>query len=93
MSNRASSKNKALTKEDLVEAKAVIQTEPEPVQPNEPKYHIIQLREHCREAFGVNPEVFDGALFDCKDLQITKTDARKRVDEFLARDLSKEAKA
>ncbi|TES56186.1 hypothetical protein E2L07_05730 [Halalkalibacterium halodurans] len=57
-------------------------------KPPEAKFYLHELREHSRELFGVKPEVFDGALFDCKEIQITKSDAERRIRAFL----NKEAK-
>lgn len=52
----------------------------------ESKFYVYELREHSRQLFRVRPEVFDGALFDYADTQITKSDAERRIRAFLAKE-------
>ncbi|KYC74062.1 hypothetical protein NST30_06505 [Bacillus sp. FSL K6-3846] len=49
-------------------------------------FYIQDLREHSKELFGVKPEVLDGALFGLGQKQVTKTEAKKRIREFLRRE-------
>ncbi|TWK54847.1 hypothetical protein [Bacillus licheniformis] len=49
-------------------------------------FHIQDLREHSKELFGVKPEVLDGALFGLGQKQVTKTEAKKRIREFLRKE-------
>lgn len=49
-------------------------------------FHIQDLREHSKELFGVKPEVLDGALFGLGQEQVTKTEAKKRIREFLRKE-------
>ncbi|MFP7378170.1 hypothetical protein [Bacillus paralicheniformis] len=49
-------------------------------------FHIQDLREHSKELFGVKPEVLDGALFGLDQKQVTKTEAKKRIREFLRKE-------
>ena len=53
----------------------------------EPKFFLHELREHCRTLFDVKPEVFDGVFYNCKESQITKTEAKKKIDTFLKREV------
>lgn len=46
-------------------------------------FYIHQLREHSRELFGVKPEVLDGVFKNYKSNQITKTEARNKIEAFL----------
>lgn len=77
-------------KEDKKEVEKVFaNVEPATViEPQEPVYFLHELREHCRELFGVSPEVYDGALFDCKAPQISKLEAEQRVNAYLTRKLN-----
>ncbi|GAK11397.1 hypothetical protein [Geomicrobium sp. JCM 19039] len=59
----------------------------------ETKFHVGELRAHCRQLFGVKPEVFDGALFDIKTSEITKSDVKEKIDTFLTKKTRKGAKA
>lgn len=52
----------------------------------ESKFYVYELREHSRQLFGCRPEIFDGALFDYPDTQITKSDAERRIRAFLAKE-------
>nr|WGE08780.1 hypothetical protein P5658_13265 [Bacillus subtilis] len=45
------------------------------------------LREHSRELFGVKPEVFDGALFHVHKTSITKSEAKKLINQFLQKEV------
>ncbi|MGE8207680.1 hypothetical protein ACQKP0_24735 [Heyndrickxia sp. NPDC080065] len=58
----------------------------------EQKFYLNELREHCRTLFDVKPEVFDGAFFNCKDEQVTKEEAQKRIEAFLKKEVKKEDK-
>ncbi|WP_440097236.1 hypothetical protein ACTDI5_07100 [Bacillus paralicheniformis] len=49
-------------------------------------FRIHDLREHSKELFGVKPEVLDGALFGLGQKQVTKTEAKKRIREFLRKE-------
>ncbi|EDP7604048.1 hypothetical protein HB838_14415 [Listeria seeligeri] len=49
----------------------------------ETKFTIAQLKENSRSIFGVQSEVVDGALFDYKEKQITKTEASNLIKKFL----------
>ncbi|KAA6450347.1 hypothetical protein [Bacillus swezeyi] len=49
-------------------------------------FHIRDLREHSKELFGVKPEVLDGALFGLDQKQVTKSEAKKRIREFLRKE-------
>ncbi|KUL16194.1 hypothetical protein MOD14_10590 [Bacillus haynesii] len=49
-------------------------------------FHIQDLREHSKELFGVKPEVLDGALFGLDQKQVTKSEAKKRIREFLRKE-------
>lgn len=51
-------------------------------------FYIHQLREHSRELFGVKPEVLDGVFKNYKGNQITKTEAKSRIDAFLNKKVS-----
>ncbi|MFB4260512.1 hypothetical protein ACE106_15320 [Shouchella clausii] len=66
----------------IVEPKKVVPT----TKQTESKFYVYELREHSRELFRVRPEVFDGALFDYPDTQITKSDAERRIRAFLAKE-------
>ncbi|MCW0121634.1 hypothetical protein P5664_21565 [Bacillus subtilis] len=50
-------------------------------------FYIKDLREHSRELFGVRPEVFDGALFHSEKNRITKSEAKKLIDQFLQKEV------
>ncbi|MCY9097439.1 hypothetical protein MOE96_21565 [Bacillus inaquosorum] len=50
-------------------------------------FYIKDLREHSRELFGVRPEVFDGALFHTENNRITKSEAKKLIDQFLQKEV------
>lgn len=51
---------------------------------NDEKYPIEDFKINC-EALGYSKEVVAGALFDCKENEITKTEFKKRVTNFLER--------
>lgn len=53
----------------------------------EPEFYIYQLREHSQKEFRVKSEVLDGALFDYTKSKITKSEAQKRIDSFLKREV------
>lgn len=53
----------------------------------ETKFHLFQLREHSQSLFGVKPEVFDGAFFNAKETQVTKSEAKKRIEAFLKKEV------
>jgi hypothetical protein len=48
----------------------------------EATFEISLLREHCKELFGVQPEVFDGAFYNASG-KFSKEEARKHIDAFL----------
>ncbi|CAC96508.1 TPA: hypothetical protein RF372_000467 [Listeria monocytogenes] len=52
-------------------------------QAEETQFSVEQLKEHSRAIFGVQPEVIDGAFFAHTGNQITKTEARNLIDNFL----------
>ncbi|MGG3801791.1 hypothetical protein [Metabacillus fastidiosus] len=62
-------------------------TEKSTVKAEEPKFYIHELREHSQEIFSVKPEILDGALFDYKDIKITKNEAKKRIESFLKKEV------
>lgn len=67
-------------KNDEIEAKEKTNSRPESL------FHIRDLREHSKELFGVKPEVLDGALFGLDQNQVTKSEAKKRIREFLRKE-------
>lgn len=50
---------------------------------SESLFYIHDLREQSRNLFGVKPEVLDGVFVRTRDVQVTKSGARKRINEFL----------
>jgi hypothetical protein len=50
------------------------------------KFPIEQLRAHCQELFEISQVVFDGAFFDVKG-DMTKEDAKKRIDSWLKKEV------
>lgn len=51
-------------------------------------FPVSELSKHCRELFGVNPEVFAGAFFDAKsDEQFTKEQAKEKIEKFLKKEV------
>lgn len=70
-------KQKKVSKKDKEEVAA---------KATESKFYVYELREHSRQLFGCRPEVFDGALFDYADTQITKSDAERRIRAFLTKE-------
>lgn len=64
--------------------KKTIETAPV-TKASEPEFYIHQLRERSRKEFGVKPEVLDGALFNYTEPKISKSETRKRIDDFLGR--------
>ncbi|GIN67680.1 hypothetical protein J41TS2_31010 [Bacillus sonorensis] len=67
-------------KNDEIEAKEKTNSRPESL------FRIRDLREHSKELFGVKPEVLDGALFGLDQNQVTKSEAKKRIREFLRKE-------
>ncbi|WP_153732532.1 hypothetical protein [Sporosarcina obsidiansis] len=65
-------------KEVIEEVPVAVQGESE-----ESLFYIHQLREHSRELFGVKPEVLDGVFRNYPSNQVSKTEAKKRIEEFL----------
>nr|WP_252503277.1 hypothetical protein [Sporosarcina sp. Marseille-Q4943] len=55
----------------------------------EPVFYLHELRQHSQELFGVKPEVFDGAVFGFKEIQMTKQEAEKRIQAFLKKPVGK----
>lgn len=51
------------------------------------KFHIRDLRQHCRELFDVKPEVFDGAFALEMEENFTKAKARKKIKAFLKKEV------
>lgn len=76
-------------KEDKKEVEKVVAYESPATttEPQEPVFFLYELREHCHELFGVSPEVYDGALFNCNKPQISKLEAQQRVNTYLTRKL------
>ncbi|QNK87748.1 hypothetical protein H7992_21690 [Sporosarcina sp. resist] len=66
-----------MTKEQLDKGKA----KEAPVK--ESLFYIHQLQKHSRDIFGVKPEVLDGVFAKSKEIQVTKSEAKKRIDAFL----------
>ncbi|UAT31966.1 MULTISPECIES: hypothetical protein [Bacillus] len=54
---------------------------------NEPAFYLHELREHSQKLFGVKPEVFDGAVFGFKEIQMTKKEAESRIKAFLNKEV------
>lgn len=52
----------------------------------EEKFPIDQLRKHCEELFGVSPVIFDGAFFNAKG-EFSKTEAKKKIDDWLKKEV------
>ncbi|MDO7787127.1 hypothetical protein [Desulforamulus aquiferis] len=52
----------------------------------EPKFDIASLRKHCKELFGVQPEVFDGAFHFVKG-EFTKAEANRKIKDFLKKEV------
>ena len=52
----------------------------------ETKFPIAQLRAHCQELFEVSQVVFDGAFFEM-DGEITKKEAKKKIDSWLKKEV------
>ena len=50
----------------------------------EPKYPIEDFRSNAK-ALGYKPEVVTGALFNCKEKELTKVKFEKKVKDFLSR--------
>lgn len=50
-------------------------------------FAVSALRAHCRELFGVEREVFDGALYG-ESAPISKADVKKKIDQFLKREVN-----
>ena len=46
------------------------------------------LQKHCKELFGVEPEVFDGAFYGVVE-EVTKEEAQKKIDAFLKKEVTK----
>jgi hypothetical protein len=53
----------------------------------EQKFDIIALRKHCRELFGVQPEVFDGAFALETRREFSKEEAKEKIDNFLKKEV------
>ncbi|ARK23309.1 hypothetical protein SporoP37_00450 [Sporosarcina sp. P37] len=53
-------------------------------------FYIHQLREHSRELFGVKPEVLDGVFKNHPSNQVTKSEAKNKIDTFLKKKVGKE---
>lgn len=51
----------------------------------EPVFSVDELRAHSNALFGVQPEIVTGALFGLSEA--TKTEAQKRIDNFLKREV------
>ncbi|WP_446897430.1 hypothetical protein ACSVC9_10430 [Clostridium sp. LBM24168] len=51
----------------------------------EVKYPIEDLIENSKALTGYGKEVAVGALFNCKEKELTKADFKKAIDEFLKR--------
>ncbi|KYG33971.1 hypothetical protein AZF04_15395 [Alkalihalobacillus trypoxylicola] len=50
------------------------------------EFYLNELREHSRRLFGIKPEVIDGALFNIKGNQITKSQVERYIRLFLTRE-------
>lgn len=53
----------------------------------EKKYYLHDLREHCKDLFGVKPEVFDGAFYKEKESKVSKEYAKNRIKSFLHKEV------
>ncbi len=56
---------------------------------SETLFYIHELREHSRELFDVKPEVLDGVFARTKEIQVTKGEAKRRIDKFLKKTIGK----
>jgi len=54
----------------------------------EPTFTAAELIAAAEQVFGVRPELMAGALYGLKD-PITRAEARKRLDAFLNKEVSK----
>lgn len=50
------------------------------------KFNIAALRKHCKELFGVEPEVFDGAFY-AQTGEFTKQEAQTKIEQFLKKEV------
>lgn len=77
-SNTAASSNNTKTNTPIPTVK-INTTQPEV------KYPIGDLIENSKALTGHNKEAAVGALFNCKEKELTKADFKKAIDEFLKR--------
>lgn len=56
-------------------------------------FYIHQLQEHSRELFGVKPEVLAGVFAKTKEVQVTKAEAKNRIDTFLKKKVNEKKEA
>ena len=56
---------------------------------DEPVFYLHELRQHSQKLFGVKPEVFDGAVFGFKEIQMTKKEAESRIKAFLNKEVKR----
>jgi len=53
----------------------------------EEKFEVALLSKHADKAMGVAREVFDGALYGYEEKEISKEEAKKLIEAFLAREV------
>lgn len=75
---------KKISQEEAVTAEE--EEQPEVIQ-EAATFKIGLLREHCKELFGVQPEIFDGAFYDVSGT-FSKEEADKRIKLFLNKKVS-----
>lgn len=51
------------------------------------EFPLHELRAHSQDLFGVKPEILDGAFLNCKEANISKTDAESRIKTFLNKEV------
>lgn len=83
------SKEKKVTKKDVAKALAreAEVKEEETAEATETAYPLFQLREHSREVLGVKPEIFDGVFATATEKELTKSEAKKRIEAFLKKEV------
>lgn len=64
---------------------------PETKTSPEAKFEVSELRRHCKELFGVKPEVFDGAFFGVTG-KYSKSEAETKIKNFLRKKVKKGVK-
>lgn len=56
-------------------------------QPGELTFRLERLREFSQDLFGVPVEIFDGAMHGANQSKATKSEVKKRIDDFLSREV------